>query len=185
MKKYWIIENGKPIGPFSASELTVRRDFTASLPVWCSELPDWTTVGQLPELASLLPQDQQPQQQQQQQPFEQQQQNAQQQGFANYGFGGAWFNRQQAQRQAAMQANAAETVSQPKTYVGWSILMVFFCLPLGIVALLLGSMVRRRWNNGDVDGAIKASNGIAWCLIIGIVATLVSFPFQIIYTMLQ
>lgn len=172
MKKYWIIENGKPIGPFTSSELKVRRDFTATLPVWCAELPDWTTVGQLPELACLLPEQSEPQQQPRTNT-----------AFGGYSGTSAWLGQNLTEQQVRASV-ATESVRRPNTYMGWSILLLICCcLPLGIAGLVFGSMVNRRWLNGDVEGARKASENVEWCLIIGIVAALVMWPFQFIFMM--
>lgn len=179
MKKYWIIENGKPIGPFTSGELKMRRDFRASLPVWYSGLPDWTTVGELAELACLLPADnnvtneavnEEPQQPQIQQEEPQQPQ-------VNPGFNSKWISPQ---------PNVKVIVGsgkQPSTYVGWNVFMTLCCcLPLGLIGIVYGNMVTRRWMTGDIEGAQKASDMAAWCLILSIVLSLVIWPFQLIFS---
>lgn len=181
MKKYWIIENGKPIGPFTSSELKVRRDFTSKLPVWYSGLPDWTTVGELPELSVLLPEEEvsQPQEQVEEETLDSQQVKTEQP--ENFGSGNGWIPRQQPEQPKV--SLVIEKNKQPPTYVGWNILMtICCCLPLGLIGLIYGSTVNRRWISGDTEGAQKASDIAAWCLILSIVLSLVCWPFQMIYT---
>ncbi len=177
MKKYWIIENGKPIGPFTASELKVRRDFTPGLPVWYSGLPDWTTVGELPELSILLPEEEisQPHEQQ----IKEKESSVEEQ---NLGFNSNWIRPQQEPVQPKV-SFVVEKTKQPPTYVGWNIFMTLCCcLPVGLIGLVYGSTVNRRWLSGDIEGAQKASDIAAWCLILSIVLSLVSWPFQMIYS---
>lgn len=187
MKKYWIIENGKPIGPFTSAELKVRRDFTATLPVWYSGLPDWTTVGELAELACLLPIPEETAgtesaTTEETQNQGQQQEEAQQQPQYDFGFNSQWIRPQHQpvnSRSNVMSVNG----NQPPTYIGWNILMtICCCLPLGLIGIVYGNMVTRRWMAGDTEGAKKASEIAAWCLILSIVMSLVTWPFQMIYS---
>lgn len=50
---YYIIVNGSQMGPMPKEALR-NYGVTAQTPVWRSGLQDWTTIGQLPELADLL-----------------------------------------------------------------------------------------------------------------------------------
>lgn len=167
MKKYWIIDNGRPIGPFSADDLRVRRDFTASLPVWYEGLPDWTTAGALPELASML---EQPQPQPQQQSFQPQGQ----QPFTAATSSSAFVNY----------AAAPLTAKKPRSLIIWNAILIFFCFIPGIIGVVYGMKTNRMWRLGNEEGALRASNAASWCLIIGIVLTLVITPFQIVFTLL-
>lgn len=170
MKKYWIIENGKPVGPFTTSELRVRRDFTRDLPVWYSELPAWTTVGQVPELASLLEEQAAESVHQPVQP-----QQTQQGGV----FSSSAWTRMESNPQPAM---AYGEEKRPSSYMGWFIFATLCCcLPLGIVGLILSYMVNRKWIKGDIEGAKKYSEYAAWCLILAFTLGIVSIPFQIVY----
>lgn len=167
MKKYWIIVDGKPQGPFTSSELKMRGDFTAELPVWCNELPNWTTVGQLPELACLLqPTDEAIQSEQ----FGSRQQEPEQSSY------NGWIP------QSAMAAAVVSGEKPPKTFIGWNLFMLFCCCLIGgVIGLIFGSQVNSRWQRGDVEGAKKASEIAEWCVIISIVAGLISWPFQLIF----
>lgn len=177
MKKYWIIVDGKPVGPFSPSELKVRRDFTASLPVWCAELPDWTTAGAIEELASLLPSVEQPAEEapEPEKPCPPEiplrDNRPQPEPRSSWIPRGAYV--------AAVQAAGEK---RPSTFIGWNIAMLFCCcLPAGIVGLIFGSQVNSRWERGDIDGARKASAIAEWCVILSIVLGLVSWPFQLLF----
>lgn len=177
MKKYWIIENGRPIGPFTSSELKVRRDFTAALPVWSAELPDWTTVGQLPELAVLLEDEPQPQVNEtvtveveepaapQPEPAASQQQPT------------PWI--------ITAPPEEIEGVARPKSYMGWNIAMLICCcMPAGVIGLIFGSQVNRHWMRGNVWAALKASEYAEWCVILSFVLGLVAWPFQMLFSLI-
>ncbi|MDE6513305.1 MAG: CD225/dispanin family protein [Muribaculaceae bacterium] len=172
MKKYWIIENGQPIGPFSAEELRVRRDFNRELPVWCNELPDWSTVGQLPELACLIEGEQQPEEatvvEEQQTVYETEQpHNDIRQPYINI-----------------MVNNAPEQINgieRPKSYMGWNIAaLLCCCLPAAIVGLIFSSQVNRHWMRGDAQAAVRSSEYAQWAFIISFTLGLVSWPFQLL-----
>lgn len=165
MKKYWIIVNGQPVGPFTPEELKQRSDFRADLPVWYSGLPEWSTVAQLPELAAMLsrPIDVEPFEVQAEQP------------------------RQQQRTGWTSSAPASNPVEEkcPPTYMAWNIfLTICCCLPVGIVGIFFGSKVNQRYMSGDMEGARRASERAAWCLMIAIVLGLLTFPLQIITTLL-
>ncbi len=168
MKKYWIIENGQPVGPLSISELRVRRDFTADLPVWHNQLPEWTTVGQLPELASLL--------EEQEQPAEPAGQSQPAQQGVSSSTSSSWTRTEY---------NPVMTYGEekrPSAYIGWFIFATLCCcMPFGIAGLIMGYMVNRKWMKGDIEGAKKYSEYAAWCMILAFTLGIVSIPFQIIY----
>jgi len=183
--KYWIIENGNPIGPFTKEELKVRRDFTADLPVWCSELTDWTTVGQLPELSCLL------------EPVEEEthaadmnytdtgQLPAEEAATQPQAAGQSMFGAPATPWIVTAQPEKIDGVERPKSYMGWNIIMLLCCcLPGGVAGLIFGSQVNRNWMRGDVKGALKASEYAQWCIILSIVIGLVAWPFQAIFSLL-
>lgn len=167
-KKYWIIVDGKPQGPFSADDLRLRRDFTTELPVWTTGMADWTTVDQVEELRELV-------------------ENPEQ------GSGAETAPQQQAEtapRQKAGGWVATETAAveqgepMPSSYLGWNIAMTLCCcLPFGVAGIFFSSMVSQKWYRGDFEGAKKASERAAWCLILSIVLGLVCWPFQMLVQM--
>lgn len=160
MKKYWIIVDGNPQGPFSPEELAARSDFSASLPVWYNGLPDWTTVDRLAELAALLPAAVAPEE-----PVMHQQPRPEPQPQS------AWVR---------MPAQPAEPC--PATNLGWNIAATLCCcLPAGIIGIIFSMQVQRRWMQGDIEGARKASDNAAWCFMISVVLALVIWPFQMLF----
>lgn len=178
--KYWIIENGRPIGPFTKEELKVRRDFTADLPVWYTGLSDWTTVSQIPELADLL----EPVVDEEnpavddvnytEQPTTEEEAATEP---VNHSAATPWI--------VSAPPESIDGVERPKSYMGWSIVMLLCCcLPGGVAGLIFGSQVNRNWMRGDVKGAVKASEYAQWCIIISIVVGLVALPFQAIFSLL-
>lgn len=169
MEKYWIIVDGKPQGPFTAEELTKRRDFRAELPVWTSRLTDWTRAGELPELACLLEEPTQQEvtdyveatveQEEPQQPQPQQPQLR-------------WIEPRE-------EINGER---RPSSYLGWNVAMTLCCcMPAGIIGIVYSSMVNQKWQRGDVEGAKRASENAAWWLILSLVLGLVGWPFQMLF----
>lgn len=64
--------------------------------------------------------------------------------------------------------------SMPKTYLVESILVTLFCcLPFGIAGIVNAAKVESRYNNGDVEGAITASNDAAKWTKIGLIVAIV------------
>ena len=51
--KYYIAENGQPVGPFEANEL-LAHGLTGNSLVWGEGMQGWTSASQVPELAALL-----------------------------------------------------------------------------------------------------------------------------------
>lgn len=182
MKKYWIIVDGQPVGPFTASELKVRRDFSAKLPVWSNDLPDWSTVGNVPELACLLEQEQTVEPTQvESDPVQEQSQS----GFVNEQPRQAaadTASRWIPQNTYAATAAVSTTEKRPKTFIGWNIAMLFCCCLIGgVIGIVFGSQVNSKWDRGDYEGARRASEIAEWCVIISFVAGLVCWPFQAIF----
>lgn len=173
MKKYWIIENGRPIGPFTADELKVRRDFTAALPVWCSEFTDWTTVGNVPELACLVTEEAEDIELKNEEPIQEEiHEEAQPQP-------------QPQQRIPWVLTPVPDEINgqkRPKNYMVWNIIMLLCCcLPAAVAGLIFSSQVNSKWMRGDVEGAIKASERAQWCIILSFVLGLVCWPFQALF----
>ena len=178
MEKYWIIVNGLPQGPFTSGQLKERSDFTADLPVWRDGLPEWTTVGQLDELNCYLPSASEPKEDVPEPP------RAPAEPPRQPMFGGLPGMAQGAQWVRPVMAQEINGVKKPENYMVWNILAtICCCLPLGIVGIVFSSMVNQKWMRGDVEGAQKASERAAWCLMVGIVLGLVAAPFQMIFNL--
>lgn len=77
---------------------------------------------------------------------------------------------------------AGSTPPMPETYLVSSILVLLFCcLPLGIVALIKSNSVEKFYLLGDYNGALKASqsakNYIIWSVILGVIGIVLYFVF--------
>ena len=191
--KYYIGENGSPVGPFTIDELRARG-VTLDTLVWQEGMLDWKRARNVPELASALsqgqsspsdnaaymPPAQRPQPDystpqygnldygQPQQSYGQPQQSYGQSQPA-YGSGSPYAQPQYAP--AGMPAGGA----MPKTWVVESGLISLFsllccCSPIslitGIVAIVFGSQVKGNYNRGDLAGAERSSkNARTWFLI--------------------
>lgn len=171
-KKYWIIVDGNPQGPFTADQLKLRRDFTAELPVWYTGISDWTTAGEVSELAALLDAPETPIRVVVEETEE------------------ATVEEPQPQPQTRLNTassgwvNAVEMPAEPMptSYLAWNIVMTLCCcLPLGVAGIFFSSMVAQKWQRGDFEGAKKASDRAAWCLILSFVLGLVAWPFQLLF----
>lgn len=177
MEKYWIIVDGKPQGPFTPEQLKLRRDFTAELPVWTTGMADWTVAGQVPSLAALLEEvalEEASATQQSQQPAEQINQQPRETVYLHSGPSG--FTPA-----AAVQAPAEP---MPPSYLAWNIVMTLCCcMIVGVIGIFYSAKVAQKWQRGDIEGARKASDRAAWCLILSFVLGLVGWPFQMLFQM--
>lgn len=209
--QYWINHDGVQTGPVTRDELK-ELALTSRAYVWHEGLDDWVKITQLPELEGLyehvvsndggeapqaaveategqpLPQSDAEQQaapadmppipeavvgqpyrpQPQQmpyrpyQPYQQPQYGVQQQNAANGGTGEPC----------------------PPTNLVWAILAtVMCCLPVGIVAILYAVKVSRRYQQGDIEGAKRASETGAWWCIASIVLGIIYQPILLALTM--
>lgn len=99
-----------------------------------------------------------------------------------------WNNLAQAEAEAEAEAekfNGRHHLSCPPRYLVWAIITtLIFCLPLGVVAIVFSSKVRRLYNSGDYEGAVKASERTAWWSNVAFVVGLMWLPFQIVFTMI-
>lgn len=182
MKKYWIIENGKPVGPFSIEDLKVRRDFTADLPVWCAEFTDWTTAGEVPELACEIVEEEAAEE-----PSIEKEEEKKAKLEDLFGIKMPSDNNKsqyQPQPQPWIITAIPEEINgvkRPNNYMVWNIVMLFCCcLPAAVVGLIFSSQVNRKWMHGDIEGALKASEYAQWCVILSFVLGLVCWPFQML-----
>ena len=51
--KYYIAENGQPVGPFEIHEL-LQRGLNMNSQLWNEGMPSWLTASQIPEVAAAL-----------------------------------------------------------------------------------------------------------------------------------
>lgn len=177
MEKFWIIVDGKPQGPFTPEQLKLRRDFTAELPVWTTGMADWTVASRVPVLAALLEEvaieEASAPQEQPREPMNQSLNN------------GEYFNPAQSSGfTPAAAAMTAPAEPMPPSYLAWNIVMTLCCcMIVGIVGIFFSAKVAQKWQVGDIEGARKASERAAWCLILSFVLGLVGWPFQMLFQM--
>jgi len=72
--------------------------------------------------------------------------------------------------------------TQPKNYLVESILVtIFCCLPFGIAGIVYASQVNSKYESGDYEGAVKASDDakkwMKWGLIAGIIVVVLYLVF--------
>lgn len=79
-------------------------------------------------------------------------------GGAGGGYGGGW-----------QQPTAGP---KPPNYLVWAILSTLFCcLPFGVVSIVFAAQVDSKYNAGNYDGAVEASNNAKkWAIISAVVA---------------
>ena len=142
--KYWFIQNGVQLGPVEAEDLR-KLSLSGDTPVWSEGMADWQKAKDVPELADLfnIPTYTAPQPQQQ-------------------------------PEQTQTDFNAQAWRPQPETYLVWNILaLVFCCVPLAIPGIVYSAMVSSRYQSGDYDGAVRASNTARNWLIASVVTGIV------------
>lgn len=171
--KYWLFINGRQQGPFSYDEL-MKIPFTAETPIWYEGLSGWMPAGKAPATASMFG------------------------SFANDGEQAAASEATEApfgsEDPARPTAEAACTAHQsdrtgeashrrdgvtpcPPTNLGWAIAAtICCCIPLGIAAIFMATRVTSRWQNGDYEGARRASESAEWLIILSIVIGLLWAP---------
>jgi len=159
--KYYAMFGSERRGPMSLDELR-RAGITPSTPVWHPGMADWAEASTLPELSACFAAPQPPYgQQPPYQPYNQQ--PPYQQPAAGYG-GNQGYGMPPC----------------PNNYLVWSILVtVLCCLVGGIVALVYSSKVQTLYQQGDYDGALRASNNAKnWCIgsaVAGVLSNLLVF----------
>lgn len=198
VKKYWIIIDGKPLGPFTPEELKRRGDFHAGLPVWHSGLAEWTTAERVPELSYMLPEETTQTEETTQiievetivkSPADDSNTPAETAADTSTAaestsqtsgsrrpqpYSGTWIS----------ESTASQPQSQrPASYLTWNILAtICCCIPVGIIGIIYSSKVNRYYMEGNEEGARRASETAAWCLIIAFTLGLVSWPFQMLFS---
>ncbi|MCG8649717.1 MAG: CD225/dispanin family protein [Pirellulales bacterium] len=71
---------------------------------------------------------------------------------------------------------------KPPDYLIWSILSTLCCCPVtGVIAIVYSSQVQSKWNEGDQQGAVQASQTTMRWLIGGIVANLLANVIQAVF----
>ena len=70
------------------------------------------------------------------------------------------------------------SMHKPNSYLAWSIVLLFFCWPFAIPALVNAISMNSLWASGRFDEAMRAAeNSKRWCFV----ACVVGVAFWIIY----
>lgn len=192
-KTYFMIVEGKQVGPLVAQELKYHG-LTPETFVWHEGLPDWVKAGSLPELASLFAATQQPYSQQQppypqqqppysqpqsnpyrQQPYSQQPDSyVQQQPYSQSGY------RAYGQPQGyGRQDNNGYNYGEPIPHTNWlpwaivtTICGVFsscIVLILGIIAIVKANKANQFYNMGNAKLGAAANSTAKTLVIVGLI----------------
>ncbi|MCM1292491.1 MAG: CD225/dispanin family protein [Bacteroides sp.] len=154
--QYWVAINKTKHGPLSLDEVRAMHLLPDTL-VWHKGLDGWMPASSLPELADSLA------------------------GEISV----ASFDPTNATTPPVYRMPATPLPPKPPTYLGWSIASIILCCLIpGIVAVVYGSKVSSRYNEGDYEGAQKASERAELWLIISIVVGLVWLPFSMVLQMM-
>ena len=163
MKQYWINHNGEQSGPMDIDAVK-EMNLTSTAHVWYEGLSEWVCITQVPELQGLytMTSDQPVVTGQ---PYQSAQQPAVQ-------------SVQPSSPQASgqpIQPVAGEPC--PPTNLVWAIISTLLCcLPAGIVGIIYALKVQNKYQQGDIEGAKRASETGAWWCIAAIVLGILSMP---------
>lgn len=152
MNKMYYYRNGDhQVGPVSLDQM--RGVVTPGTYVWAEGMANWQTVSQLPELMYQLgfsvPSQPQPQPQMQSSasPYQQPQYNT--------NMGGSM-------------------PPKPDNHMVLSIITIFLCQVLGIIALVMSLQSDTAYKSGDYDGAVKKAKTAKTLSLVGIIGSVVS-----------
>lgn len=154
--QYYFIQNGQQMGPFTLEQLKAYR-ITPETDVWTEGMVSWTKAKNVASLAPLFAGMGGPQGGYGQGGYQQPgygQPGYQQRGYQQSGF-------QQAYQQPGYQQPYQQSMNggyPPKTWMVESILvLIFCCLPFGIVGVVFASKVSGLYQTGHYAEAEQAS----------------------------
>lgn len=184
---YWIAVDKKKTGPMSLTEVRAMHLSPDAL-VWHNGLATWVKAGSLPELAGSLAIE----------TVEVTEVTFQQPDDADTTPGNQTLPESERPippirtyvmppEQAPTPASKTPTLPppMPRSYIGWSIAAIILCCTIpAIVSLIFSTRISPRYNQGDYEGAKKASERSEIWLIVAIVLGLVQLPFSIVLNFL-
>lgn len=170
-KKFYYTDGKEKFGPYTVEELK-QFNLTVDTLVWAEGMGDWVPAGKVAELQSLFPFDPPQIPNGADDPF--QDKNT----YANSGYAaqGAYGG------QGYTQPNQQQMGPKPKNWLVESILVLLFCCwPLAIPGIVQASKVDSRYNAGDYNGSLEASeNAKKWVLASFIVGLVILVIYVII-----
>ncbi|MBR4389417.1 MAG: CD225/dispanin family protein [Prevotella sp.] len=163
--KYYIIQNGQQMGPYTIEQLKIYH-VTPETDVWTEGMANWAKAKDVPALASL---------------------------FAGMGAAAMGAQPQAAPNSGQYQQPSGNNQYQqaqpasyggypPKTWVAEAILVTLFCcMPFGIVGLVHATMVSLYYNRGEFEAAEQASRTAGkWVKIAFIIGLVVIILYVIL-----
>lgn len=189
MQQYWINQGGVQAGPVTIDELE-KMKVGSDAYVWRSGLDDWVKITELPDLASVVAPESAPETpaiepeasvagpEPEEAPASEPGQGGEPESEAGSeppeapGQPGRQLPPPLPQPEAACgECGPSDGQPEPKcppTNVGWGIVAVLLCQPLGILAIVLGVMVKTKYDAGEYDRALSLSEWSAWSCIAAI-----------------
>ncbi len=155
MNKMYYYRNGDhQVGPVSLDQM--RGVVTPGTYVWAEGMANWQTVSQLPELMYQLgfSVPSQPQMQSSASPYQQPQYNT--------NMGGSM-------------------PPKPDNHMVLSIITIFLCQVLGIIALVMSLQSDTAYKSGDYDGAVKKAKTAKTLSLVGIIGSVVFIVLYILF----
>ena len=201
MQQFWINQDGVQQGPMTIDQLR-KLGVKPEAYVWCTGMPDWLPVAQVPEVAALIESTKYEVQstKEQEPPVDHADAPASQPNTTPLGGDGGGSAPEMSapmpelpqqpdvpmpQQYAAQQPMPQQPAPKmPPTNLGWAIgSMLLCCIPLGIVAIIYSNKVSTSYYNGDYAAAERYSETSAWWCIATIVLGIISQPFLSLLTM--
>jgi hypothetical protein len=188
--KYYYVSDGQQSGPVTVEELVSKISPTTD--IWCPGMPNWAPANTVPEVLALLntpaapPNIPDPAAT----PYNGGSGDYSSGNSQNYGNPG-YANQQSFDLPSVTNQNFGNQQGMPKgekpnNYLVWAIIatVVGFCscLPLitGIISIVYATNVDKEWNQGNVDGAQKASEKAKLFVIITAALIVIMFVINMI-----
>lgn len=156
--KIWIHLDGIQQGPYTLDEIA-SMGLAPSTPVWYDGLPQWMPACEADVTAGLF--------------------GSRQEAQA----GSQTYSQAAGDRPAAAATvQATQVPTCPPTFIGWSVLVLLCCFPIGgILGIIFSSMTRNAYARQDYQRAARLSEYAEWTLILSIVIGLMSMPLTVLF----
>lgn len=158
--QYWLATaQQEKIGPLTLDELSASPHFSPDVRIWRQGLTSWVKASELPELARYF---------------------ATEQDIVEVETVAMAEIEPAPTYEAYTDAVEESRPERPRTYLGWGIAAIILCCMVpAIVAVIYSTFVTSRYNDGDYEGARRASETAEMWLLVSIVAGIVELPFII------
>lgn len=172
----WIHRDGRQLGPFPIDKFD-ELNITPDTPVWYEGLSGWIPAGESDVLRPLL-------------------QNQAENARVNVEVEGTPVEEVDVETTAGPISDSQQTAygnrydssnqpaadrKCPPTCMFWSIFTTLCCcMPLGIISIFYSAKVRRKFQEGNYEAAVKASDTTQWLVIIGLTVGLILTPITLL-----